>query len=549
MPKEISPLSALALAVVLTIHAQAADLGLMHNFDGDLSFRGATPETSVIKLKELIDEEAKLPVKTVCWSIGAGSDILYYPTKVASTWGWRHTKYSDDPAWKTRIEKCRIATETGLDAPRIVGERLHERGLKFVPSYRMNDGHFTSDPFEYPLTGRFWMEHQDATIGTSPVAAFAGYKHLLNYARDEVRAYRLAVIFEAMDRYADLMDGFELDFNRFQIFFPPGEAQRGAPLITEMVKRVRARLDDCAAKQKRAMSLIVRVPPSLKNCAWSGLEVEKWMQQRLVDVVIPSPLMTLSHDMPIDEFVRIAKPTGVQVVGSIYGRGGYVWPFAANHDTAAYSKEVTRDPNTAQVLGSILNQRQLGADGIQLFNFSFPADSLAMVAAINAGLTREHLGDRRFQITQSYFHDSEDSYEYRKQLPLALKSAETTKLRLLIGEDLAKAKSGYVGLRLGLSGANKAFAPLALRVNINGHTFHDGDVTKQLVVTTGKRHGNGSHPPPTEAYVQWPVTDLNQLHAGWNDIEVTLLATSQTKPLQLVEAEIGVIASSSLRAP
>ena len=529
------------LSLLAAASTFAADLGLMHNFDGDLSFRGATPEASMLKLKELIDDEAKLPVKTVCWSIGAGSDILYYPTKVASTWGWRHTKYSDDPKWKTRIEKCRIATDAGLDAPRIVGERLHEHGLKFVPSYRMNDGHFTSDPLEYPLTGRFWMEHQDATIGRSPVAAFEGYKHLLNYARDEVRAYRLAVIFEAMDRYADVMDGFELDFNRFQIFFPPGEAQGGSPLITEMVKQVRARLNDCAAKQKRAMPLIVRVPPALKNCAWSGLEVENWMQQRLVDVAIPSPLMTLPHDMPIDEFVRIAKPAGVQVIGSIYGRGCYNWPFSANHDAAAYAKEVTREPDAAQVLGSILNQRQLGADGIQLFNFSWPVDSTIMVEAINSGLTREPRGDRRYPITQSYFHDSEDSYEYRKQLPMALKVGEATRLRLLIGEDFVKTKPGYIGLRLGLSGANKAFAPLALRVSINGHAFHDGDVAKQLVVATGKRHGNGSHPPPTEAYVQWPLGDLSVLHAGWNDIEVTLQPMSQTKPLQLVELEIGVV--------
>lgn len=537
----------LLLLAVLMVPVMAADLGLMHNFDGDLSFRGVTPEDSVVKLKQLIDEEVQHPVNTVCWSIGAGSDILYYPTKVASTWGWRKTKYTEDPKWKTRIEKCRVATEAGLDAPRIVGGRLHELGLKFVPSYRMNDGHFTTDPLEYPLTGRFWMEHQDATIGASPVAAFEGYKHLLNYAREEVRAYRLAVIFEAMERYADLMDGLELDFNRFQIFFPPGEAEKGAPLITDMLRKVRARLEEKAAKQKREMPLIVRVPPALKNCAWSGLEVEKWMRERLVDVVILSPLMTLPHDMPIDEFVRIAKPAGVQVVGSVYGRGGYNWPFAANHQAAAYAMEVKREPDAAQVLGSILNQRQLGADGMQLFNFSFPADSASMEAAIKGGISRDPSGSRRYQVTQSYFHDSEDSYEYRKQLPVVLKAGEAAKLRLLIREDLAKAvpKPDYVGLRLGLSGANKAFAPLALRVVVNGHKLHEGDVGGQLVVTTGMRHGNGSHPPPTEAYVQWQVSDLSQLHTGWNDIEITLLPESLTRPLQLVELEVGVVAKTS----
>jgi hypothetical protein len=111
-------------------------------------------------------------------------------------------------------------------------------------------------------------------LGASPVPEYEGYKHLLNYARDEVRAYRLAIIFEAMDRYADVMDGFELDFNRFQIFFPPGEASKHAHLITAMLVRIREHLDLLGEKRKQHLKLIVRVPPALKNCTWAGLDIE-----------------------------------------------------------------------------------------------------------------------------------------------------------------------------------------------------------------------------------------------------------------------------------
>ncbi len=526
----------LPVICILTVCARlpAAESGLMQNFDGDLSFTGTKPEQSQARLQQLIDDVARGPVKTLMYSIGAGSDILYYPTKVASTWGWRHTKYSDDPKWKTRIERCRAATEAGLDAPRIVGQRARERGLKFFPSYRMNDAHFTSDPLNYPLTGRFWMEHQDATIGKSPIAGYDGYRHLLNFARDEVRAYRLAVIFEACDRYADLMDGFELDFNRFQVFFPPGEAQKNAHLITDMVRQVRERLNAIASKQGRSMTLVVRVPPAMKNCAWSGLDVSEWMAKRLVDVVIPAQVMTLAHDMPLDEFVRLAKPVGIQVVGSIYGRAGYNWPFTDDHCIATYSKPVTRDPDTAQVHGAMLNQQYLGAIGFQFYNFNVIDQPLLF-------------RDRRYQVTQSYYHDCEDSYEYRKQLPVSLKPNEPATLRLLIGEDLAKVTPAprYAALRLGLYGANRAYTGVAMTVNINGHRLHSGATTKYLVVTTGTRHGNGSHPPPTEAYLQWPAADLGWLNAGWNTVEVILTANPTGKPLQLVEAEVGVLTSTS----
>lgn len=519
------------LAFAGSTPAAAADLVLMQNLDGDLSFTGATPQQSRQKLQELIDQVADGPAKTLMWSIGAGSDILYYQTKVASTWGWRHTTYSDDPKWKTRIEHCRAATAAGLDAPRIAGERARERGLKFFPSYRMNDSHYCSDPLNYPLTGRFWMEHQDATIVASPVAAYDGYKHLLNYARPEVRAYRLAVIFEAMDRYADLMDGFELDFNRFQIFFPPGTAEKHAPLITAMLATIRQRLAAIAAGQKRPMQLIVRVPPAIKNCTWSGLDIAAWMQQRLVDAIIPAQVMTLAHDMPIEEFVQLAQPAGCAVIGSLYGRGGYNWPFTTAHAAGAYASEVSRTPTAAQFLGAALNQRHLGVSAHQFFNYLLHTDA----ATIKALSTQQ--GERRYQITQSYFHDRDDTYEYRKQLPAALKPGAETSLRLLIGQAISPS-SAY--LRLGLHGANQNYDAVAMTVIVNGHTLHAGPTTRQLVVTTGTRHGIAPT-PATEAYFQWRVTDPAMLHPGWNNIGITLAANAKVKPLQLVEAEVAIV--------
>src|SRR5690606_21001840 len=120
----------------------------------------------------------------------------------------------------------------------------------------------------------------------------------------------------------DIMDGFELDFNRFQIFFPPGTAAENAHHMTALLAKARHRLNAIATEKKRPMKLIVRVPPALKNCAWAGLDIEAWVRQHLVDSIIPAQVMTLAHDMPIDEFVRLAKPEGIEVIGSLYGRGG-----------------------------------------------------------------------------------------------------------------------------------------------------------------------------------------------------------------------------------
>lgn len=518
----------------------------MLNLDGDLSFTGTTAEESRVKLERLVDDLHRAPVRTVMWSIGAGSDILYYPTQVASTWGWRPTPYDEKPAWQTRLRRCKAAAEAGLDAPRIAGERARALGLRFMPSYRMNDAHYCSDPQNYPLTGRFWLEHPGAVLGASPVAGNANYQHLLNFERAEVRAYRLGVVLEAMERYQDLMDGFELDFNRFQIFFPPGRAAAGAPLITDMVRQARARLRELSARQGRRMVLVVRVPPALKNCAWAGLDVPGWMREGLVDVVVPAQVMTLAHDMPLDEYVAAARGTGCEVRGSIYGRGGYQWPFSARHTPESYAAEVTRTPDVAQIYGAALNHRHLGAAGAQLYNFSFFSVDPPYMLAVARGLAepaRMLEQDRRYQVTQAYYLDREDTYEYRKQAPAPLPPGGRLKLRLLVGEDLAAARPrpAYVGLRLGLYGGGKSYAGLALEARINGHVLHTGPCGAALVVTTGKRHGNGSHAPPTEAYAQWRLPEPGQVKPGWNEVEVALQAEGAPATLQCVEAELGVV--------
>ena len=101
-------------------------------------------------------------------------------------------------------------------------------GMRFFPSFRMNDDHFVFDPHEYPLTGQFWDKHQNLIIGLdrSPILSQKMYGNLFDFSHKEVRDHRLAVIKEVIDRYGDISEGIELDFNRTQIFFPRGHGRR-----------------------------------------------------------------------------------------------------------------------------------------------------------------------------------------------------------------------------------------------------------------------------------------------------------------------------------
>ncbi len=103
------------------------EFGLMLNDDGDYSFVFSEPQASAQAIRVSVDALAGTPVKTLMYSVGAGSDTLYYPTRIASVVGWRKTRTDElaDPQtaesrmWSKRIEKIKNGMVAGIDPIRI----------------------------------------------------------------------------------------------------------------------------------------------------------------------------------------------------------------------------------------------------------------------------------------------------------------------------------------------------------------------------------------------------------------------------------------------
>ncbi len=273
------------------------------------------------QLHDPVDVLVGTGVTTLVFCANMGSDIAYYPSKVASAPNWRQVENHRRNARYTYFNRL---YEVGgglrkqkIDALGTVMRRAKAQGLEFVPSLRMNDGHFAQKvhPNEHPLTGEFWMKNQDLII--CPGKAWsreASYKDfVLDFQHEKVRAYRLAQIFELIDGYA--ADGFEMDFTRHYCFFRPGHQR--PELITDMVRKTRARLHKKEQAAGKALFLIVRVPHTLAVCRELGLDVVRWMQEGLVDyVVASSPSRYFQFDIPLEEFIRAAKGTTCRVVAS-----------------------------------------------------------------------------------------------------------------------------------------------------------------------------------------------------------------------------------------
>ncbi|HWB53308.1 MAG TPA: hypothetical protein VG722_03920 [Tepidisphaeraceae bacterium] len=517
------------------------NFGLMWNNDGDLSFTGQTPSESVRNLKEMVDRLAGTPVKTLCQSVGAGTDIVYYPTKVASTWGWRPLPNDPEPERTARIK---AGIDANIDAPRISGTEAIKLGIRFVPSIRMNDWHYAANALHDPLTSRFWMQHHDQLDigeGHSPLnnpSAAHECANLLDFGHQETRDYRLAEIDEVINRYQDIMTGVELDFMRAPIFFRRGEAEQNAPLMTDLVRKVRARLDEIGARRHRTYYLFVRVPPTLDNCHWAGLEVEKWMSQRLVDVVIPSQLMTLSHDMPVDKFVAAAGTSGCKIYPAILPRTGYGWAFSDHPTKASYAAGPDRRPLPELIHGAASNYWFMGAAGIQIFNFGWPDDDWTTLVIHNltqpAALSRE---DLVYAITPAYYLDSENNYQYRKQVPSLLPTDTAKRFTIIVGNRFDQpekaATPDYVGLRIGLRGVN---AEDVMQVTLNGRVLHNGPLSKVYLPTSAK-----NDPAAPSAYVQFPLSDYGLIRQGPNEVRLRFQPSVRGADCVVNDVQIGVL--------
>ncbi len=298
-----------------------------YNDDGDRAIMLARGPFHPQQLYYAVDNLVGTGVTTLIYCANLGSDQAYYPSKVASALDWRMTEsHSPDnpvPVFPRLYRVAKQLREAGVDVLGTVMHRARQMGLEFVPSLRMNDGHFGNNlhPTVHPLTGEFWMEHQDMTIGTIDPSLKGYEQYLLNFEHQEVRDFRMGQIYELIDGYA--ADGFEMDFSRFFLFFPPGHEK--PELITEMVRKARQRLDAKNKKDGRNRFLIVRVAHSLERNRELGLDVPAWIKEGLVDYIVPSsPDRDFQFTIPVDEFIALAKGTGCRVVASpdSYGADG-----------------------------------------------------------------------------------------------------------------------------------------------------------------------------------------------------------------------------------
>ena len=303
------------------------------------------------------------------------------------------------------------------DANHVMVDAAHEAGMKIFASLRMNDIH---DAWAAKLTYPLKVERPDLLIGKEsgkPYPADAvmrAFWSALDYAQPEVRAHRLEFIAHTAETYD--FDGFELDFFRHPLFFKLGEEAENLATMTEFVRKVRRLLNGIAARRGRAYPLAIRVPDSPEMARRTGLDVERWLEEGLLDMlVIGGGYMPYAGRLK--EFIDLAHRHGVRAYPCI------------NH---------FQEPVKMRSYAS--NFWALGADGVYVFNFGGVGAGSEREACLNQmhdpeallGLDKEYLPDNGCSIFYTGYANPAPLF------PVSLVGGDA--IELVVGDDVCRAQ-------------------------------------------------------------------------------------------------------------
>jgi hypothetical protein len=340
----------------------------IYNSDGGNIFIDKGPGMIPADTHSYVDEVADTQVTTFFLCPNAGMKMLY-PSEVAGMIGdhlspeemERTREIAKEPGKHTELEiaNLRGMVAAGHDPLRPIIDRAKEKGLEIFLTFRLNEVHDVNADDSF-LVSDFWKSHPEWRVGKKGDNPAPIYMEILgprvhpvvaswfwgapDFAVPEVRDRRLAEIREVCERYSDV-DGIDLDFQRFPVYFKAGQEEDNIPLMNDFVRQVREITREIGSKRGRPFMVSVRTMAKPEQNRAIGLDPQTWTEQSWVDFVVASHYLRNDYPIAIREYRKIL-PENIPLYGSI---------------------EVEPERDTYRGIASQLYED--GVDGILLFNF------------------------------------------------------------------------------------------------------------------------------------------------------------------------------------
>lgn len=253
----------------------------------------------------------------------------------------------------------------GLDALEMASAYCRRRGLEIFVSIRFNDTHDNAGMQKpgavSPHFSPFKAAHPDCLMGTVTNRPRYCAWTAVDFAHAEVRDYAKSFMRQFFENYD--IDGVEYDFFRHpQLFKTVANGADATPeelrQMTDLMRELRRIADEVGRKRGKPFLVAVRVPDSVGYCRTIGIDLEKWMDEKLVDMVIGSGYFQLN---PWKTTADLVHKHGCRFYASL--------DEARNQPKRAPLGLLPgRSVNRSFYLPRLREALQGGADGVYLFN-------------------------------------------------------------------------------------------------------------------------------------------------------------------------------------
>ena len=192
--------------------------------------------------------------------------------------------------------------DAGVDPYEVWTKCCRAKGVSPWISMRMNDVHYLTAS-NYFRNTTFCRTRRD--LRRVPESHNRGADFALDFAHKEVRDYTFAQFREIAGRWD--VDGIEMDWMRDPHCLKPGRERADAHYLTEFMRAARQETERVSVARGRRLKLSVRLPRSPEKAIELGFEVEAWLREQLVDLVVGSSSYLPDPDLPVADWMRFCR--------------------------------------------------------------------------------------------------------------------------------------------------------------------------------------------------------------------------------------------------
>jgi hypothetical protein len=375
------------------------------------------PPLTMNKLRWPVDEVLATGVDLLVMGLGYG-DVYFHQSKVGRTVGEAKDVWESYIDWRI-MRMVEDAEKMGTDQIKETVSYARGNGMGFFPSLKLQDTAKQGGE----RSGWLKEKHgQDVCLG-GPDGERNAWAY--DFTNELVQENKLAIVREMLDVYG--ADGIELDFMFYPAYFRPGEIGKGVPVMNDYVARIRQIANEIGERQGREIPIMARVFHRREDNLGIGLDVETWLSEGNVDMVV-GQVSDFLFDTGLSDARWMAE------AANDANAAAYIRPPRHVYDERTLAPHIEMYRALAQTL------EVQGFAGMYLGYLAWPFASeqyqILREAALPQSMSRRN---KRYVLQPGESQGGGTSVEAPRQLPADLIEGETLSVVIHVADDVATA--------------------------------------------------------------------------------------------------------------